>query len=360
MFAKHPHIVVVGAGIVGASLAYHLVRNKARVTLVDKTIQSDTRATDQSFAWITVTADAPEDYIALRQQAMVDWHRVEAELKGALQVDWSGALTWHEDLLQTERSLAKLAKSGYEVRLLEPPQIRLLEPNLRQVPAGAMLAPNEGAIDARLTTHRLINAARQAGVDTQLDHEVWSLMTNGSRVTGVVTARGKINADRVVLATGANTNHLCQPLGVTLPVQESPAILMAFHTPQPVVKRIISTPWMDIRAASAKLTLAAADYVDESIANNPPAIAQRSLAKLQQDWQGAEHFSVANVTVGQRPMPPDGLPIIGRLAAIEDLYVSVMHAGVTLAAVVGRLATKEILSEEDTVVLSAYRPTRFK
>ncbi|MFD2935108.1 NAD(P)/FAD-dependent oxidoreductase [Spirosoma flavum] len=359
MISKSPHIVVVGAGIVGASLAYHLVRKNARVTLIDKAPNSASGATEKSFAWITVTHDAPETYISLRQQAIADWHRVEDELKGQLNVDWSGALTWREDPAETVRMAGKLINSGYQVHLVDQQQIRLLEPNLKIVPAQAILAENEGAIDARLTTELLITAARQAGADCQLGNEVLSLMTNGSRITGVITANGKITADTVVLAAGVNTTTLCQPLDVTLPINISPAILIAFHTPHQFVNRIISNPFMDIRAASATLTLSAAEYTDESIENNPQAIAQRSLEQLKAHWQGAGQINVTNVMIGKRPIPQDGLPIIGRTPHIEGLYVSVMHAGVTLAAVAGRLAAGEILSDQDDFLLSSYRPSRF-
>ena len=63
--------------------------------------------------------------------------------------------------------------------------------------------------------------------------------------------------------------------------------------------------------------------------------------------------------IGQRPMPQDGLPIIGRVNHLYGLYLSVMHAGVTLAAVTGRLAAAEILSDQDDDLLSTYRLERF-
>ncbi len=359
MISKHPHIVVVGAGIVGASLAYHLTRANARVTLIDKASNSASGATEKSFAWITVAHDAPKTYITLRQQALADWHRVEDELKGQLKIDWSGALTWRADPAETERIVGKLIDAGYQVCLVDRPQIRRLEPNLKDVPPQAMLAEHEGAIDSRLTTEVLITAACQAGATIQLGNKVLSVMTNGSRVTGVVTAHGKIRADRVVLATGIHTALLCQPLHVTLPINVSPAILLAFHTPHPFVNRIISNPLLEIRAASATRILCAEDYVDESIENNPQAIAQRSLEKIKQQWQSIGSIRVMNVMVGKRPVPGDGLPVISRTTQIEGLYVLVMHAGTTLAAVVGRLAASELLSGQDEFLLSSYRLARF-
>ncbi len=97
----------------------------------------------------------------------------------------------------------------------------------------------------------------------------------------------------------------------------------------------------------------------KSIENNPQAIAQRTLEKIKKHWQGAEQIKLANVMVGRRPIPQDSLPIIGRTTHIDGLYLSVMHSGVTLAAIAGRLAAAEILSDQDDILLSPYRPKRF-
>lgn len=90
-----PHIIVVGSGIIGTSVAYHLVRKNARVTLIDQAPNPGSGVTQHSFGWITVSPDAPDHYLALRQQAIADWYRLEEELKGQLKVNWSGALRWY-------------------------------------------------------------------------------------------------------------------------------------------------------------------------------------------------------------------------------------------------------------------------
>ena len=116
---------------------------------------------------------------------------------------------------------------------------------------------------------------------------------------------------------------------------------------------------MEVRAALNTLILAAEDYIDESIENNPQTIAQRTLKEIKKHWQGGEQLNLANVMVGRRPIPQDGLPIIGRITHIAGLYLSIMHSGVTLAAIAGRLAAAEILSDKDDSLLSSYRPKRF-
>ncbi len=359
MSFTHPHLVIVGAGIVGSSLAYHLARQNARVTLLDKAPGLAGNVTEQSFAWITAGYDIPEAYFNLRQQAVADWHRLENELKGRLSVNWSGALTWHTRLEETEQIASRLINAGIMARLIDRQEIYLLEPNLKTAPAHALFLEQEGTIDPALTAALLIEAAREAGADVQPGNEVLSLTTNGTRVTGVITSTGIISADIVVLAAGTGTAALCRSLGLILPIDISPAILMKFYTSHQFVNHIVSNPLMEIRAASTALTLAAEDYIDESIENNPQAIAQRTLEKIKIHWQVTGQIKLAGVITGQRPIPQDGLPIIGQTEDINGLYLAVMHTGVTLAALAGRLAAAELLNGQDDTTLVPYRPGRF-
>ncbi len=68
---------------------------------------------------------------------------------------------------------------------------------------------------------------------------------------------------------------------------------------------------------------------------------------------------LTDVMVGKRPVPQDGRPIIGRAPNIKGLYLAIMHPGVTLAALAGRLVANEILNEQDDSLLTSYRLGRF-
>jgi glycine/D-amino acid oxidase-like deaminating enzyme len=68
---------------------------------------------------------------------------------------------------------------------------------------------------------------------------------------------------------------------------------------------------------------------------------------------------IAEVGIGWRPMPADGLPAIGLASGSSSVYAAVMHSGMTLAALVGRLAAIEILDETPVELLADFRPSRF-
>ena len=82
-----PSVLIVGAGVVGATLAYHLASAGSAVTIVERS-RPGSGVTARSFAWINVVHGNVPDLARLRNLAIADWHRLEQELNGALEVDW--------------------------------------------------------------------------------------------------------------------------------------------------------------------------------------------------------------------------------------------------------------------------------
>ncbi|MNQ78680.1 FAD dependent oxidoreductase [compost metagenome] len=116
---------------------------------------------------------------------------------------------------------------------------------------------------------------------------------------------------------------------------------------------------MEVRQDEDGTMLAAEDYVDDAPENQPAAMAQRTASAIRNELAGAEPIAPAFACIGLRPMPFDGVPIIGYLPQVEGAYVCAMHPGVVLAAIVGQLASDEIVTGEPASALEACRPARF-
>ena len=86
-----PSVIIAGAGIVGAALAYHLASAGAAVTIIERS-RPASGVTARSFAWINVIHGNAPDIARLRNLAIADYHRLERDLNGALAIDWNGAL----------------------------------------------------------------------------------------------------------------------------------------------------------------------------------------------------------------------------------------------------------------------------
>lgn len=337
-------VVVIGAGIVGASLAYHLASKGANVTVVEADgIASG--VTGSSFAWINTSYGEPDPIAQLRGAAIKEYRRLETQLSG-LKIQWTGALSYG-------------ASSKTSVNRVSRPQILELEPNLKNPPQFASYAAEEGALDAAATTHALIAGAQANGAKILTHMPVLGFKTQGSTVLGVETVAGVIEADIVVLAAGTGITKLTDLLEVSLPIEASPAIFIRYKSQPDLVRTLISSPEMEVRQGPEGVLLAAEDYLGDAMENQPSEIALRTANAIRNELQGIVSMDLQLACVGLRPMPADDIPIIGYLPQVSGVYVCVMHPGVTLAAIVGRLASEEILDDKASSALNPCRPDRF-
>lgn len=347
-------VIVLGAGIVGASIAYHLARQGMAVTVLEQA-GPGSGVTAHSFAWINPHGAFPAAARALRSQALADYRRLQQELPD-LQIRWSGALCY--DAAEGAASPLEPLPGG-SAQWIDRARIAELEPHLQPLPERARYAPGEGSLDPVAATRALLQGARDLGAQVFEQSPGLGLCVENRRVIGVATATGVVRAEHLVLATGCWTPALLQPLGIHLPVQASPSILIRVDAPPGLVKTLISNNQLEIREAADGRLLLAEDYLDADGPRGPQAIAQQAMASLRRAFRGAETIALRSVEVGQRPMPQDQLPIIGRCASYPGLYLAVMHAGVTLAPTVGRLIAQELALGQDCAELAGCRPARF-
>jgi glycine/D-amino acid oxidase-like deaminating enzyme len=181
------------------------------------------------------------------------------------------------------------------------------------------------------------------------------LTVSDSRITGVRVAEQVFDADIVVVAAGVGTNALTESAGVSLPIDSSPGFLVRFKTAGVLVNRILASPAREVRQLSEDILITP----EFGIAVGPEAAAKRCLTQVQRMLTGAEAMRLDGIGIGWRPIPSDGLPIVGFAPQIEGLYVTVMHPGVNLAPAIGRWAAAEILDEVSVSLLDAFRPERF-
>ncbi|GAA3400221.1 NAD(P)/FAD-dependent oxidoreductase [Paenibacillus hodogayensis] len=342
-------IVIIGAGIVGASMAYQLAKRNQDVTVIERHPAAAREVTEKSFAWIHTTHRTAPEYWHLYDAAVEEYHALQQELS-ELQIHWHGALTWGNPTLREQLRLQKLNRE----------QLVVLEPNLKEYPDEAMFASEEGAVDPIGLTELLLSKAQKYGAKVQFATNVTQLKQGDSRLVGVHTSTGFLESDVVVLAAGTGVPELCDPLGCHVPVTPSPSILIRMKTANRLIRTLISNAQFEARQLTDHTLLAAEDYLDESEENGPEAVGKRAFETLRRSLKGGNQLELESIKVGMRPMPEDGYPIVGFHDHMKGLYLAVMHSAITLAPLIARLAASEIIDRESRSELDPCRLSRFK
>jgi glycine/D-amino acid oxidase-like deaminating enzyme len=368
-------VIVIGGGIVGASIAMHLAEAGARVTLLEKTGPAK-GATEKSFAWLNTYQDDAH-YRALRLESLLAYRELDTPLQ--LGITWGGYLNWTDAATEAEslhKYAAAVAGTPSAWRSLSPAAVAQLNP---AVAPGTITAAYFSTIDGHLdpvwVTWRLLDRARLLGARLVFPCEVTGLDFRGHRLAAVATTRGRFAADRVVVSAGVDTPRLLSWAGFSLKLRHAPGILthslpipeatkMVCDAPRGIEfkqmanGRIVGTDAVapPETAAHHEIRDHPIDFPDENLR---AMHGTRILERISTYLPAAKAATYDFLTLGFRPMPLDGFPVVGALPGASDVYVAVTHSGVTLAPILGKYATRELLGGEIVGPLAPYRPIRF-
>ncbi len=349
------HVLVVGAGIIGASIAWHLARAGARVTIVD-TAEPGGIATAHSWAWINASWGNPLPYFRLRAQAMADWHRVAADLP-ALGVRFPGGLLWDLPEEELETYAASHADWGYAIRLVDRAEAQRIEPSLAAAPELAVFASGEGVVEPVAAARAFLAAAESLGANFRRA-EVTGVLEQAGRVTGIATKDGMIGADHVVLAAGTATSLLAATIGIEVPLESPPGLLVRTMPVAPCLNGLVMSPALHVRQLADGSLLAGADFGGSDPGADAEATARGVFGDLQSLLKVGAGLAYQGYGIGYRPLPKDGFPIAGP-SRLPGLTLCVTHSGVTLAPALGVMLANEILEGTRDPLLGPYHPSRF-
>ena len=361
-------IAVVGAGIVGAAIALSLAETGAQVTVLE-CVAPAAGATGKSFAWLNADVADPA-YRSLRLRSMALWRELDALL--GLSINWRGRLAWTDRPDEAERLRRRVElRNGQadDARMLSTAELGELSPGLQPGPvAAAFFASGEGHLEPHRVTRRLLDRARQRGAAILFPCKVLWLALRHGRLDRLVTSRGAIEADLVVIAAGTAAPALLAPLGYELPLRPSPGLLAHSQPIAPVSGLVHTGPGgLELRQTADGCLVgtdggtppgggAMPELPDERARE---ALGQGILATLAGRIKGADAARFDRLTVGMRPMPDDGMPVVGAVPDVEGVYLAVTHSGITLAPVLGQLIARDVLAGTAADQLQPYRPSRF-
>ncbi|MDO6965391.1 NAD(P)/FAD-dependent oxidoreductase [Rhizobium alvei] len=351
-----PHIIVIGGGIIGASIAWHLADAGAKTSIYCR--DPGGVATPNSFAWINANWGNPEPYFHLRRRSMDRWKHLAERIPG-LHPEWNGSICYDLEPEGLTRFAEEHGSWGYGLARIDRDEIIRLEPNLADLPDWALKIDEEGMIEPHEAALAFLSDAERKGAKVTRNQSVKRLILRDGRICGVETELGIEEADKVVLAAGAETAALAAAIGITIPMEASPGLLMDTHPAPPLLNHIIVAPGMEMRQAADGSIVAATSFNGTDPGEDPEQTARTLFADLLRRLKPGALLEYRNFRIGYRPMPKDGFPILGCAENGPGLYIAITHSGVTLAPAIGEIAAREILTGEDEPMLAPYRLSRF-
>jgi glycine/D-amino acid oxidase-like deaminating enzyme len=373
---KDLRVVVAGAGIIGASIAYHLAKSGATVTIIDKQGPA-THASGGTFAWINATwAKTPRSYHSLNQDSVANWKDLHRSLN--LPIRWGGSLEWFTDEQRQEKLAGQIAEQfawGERARMVDAKELAALEPNVDFGGATrAAFSENDGTVDPVLATQSLLKAAEELGASIKYPCELKGVSLVDGKLVGVDTSLGLLEADKLVLATGASPDAGSRFADSHVPQRSRPGIIVTTAPMPRCINRIIAAPGIHMHQRDdGRLVIGEQEGAPENEAHvlrlegrpneyPDPIIAEqhaeRMLAVARRFAPCTSDAVVESVRIGWRPLPIDGHPVLGVSPSRPDVYLAVMHSGVTLAPIVGQLTAHELMEDVAVDRLQEFRPGR--
>lgn len=371
--------VVAGAGAIGSCVALNLAEQGVQVVLVDGQ-DLGTGLSAHGFGWVNAVDNGSAPYYALTREAQRAHDRLAARTDGAPWLFRRGNLHWAHTADEARRLRAAAdgyRALGYPVEEVDAGYAR------RELQPGLALDGVHGPLfhypaDAHVISDRFLVAVqekcRRAGVVIRTGDPVTGF-TGGDPVRGVTLASGaRLAADTVVTCAGRGTAELLRQVGAHLPLVEpgdaralTLGLLVRTSTVPVRVERVLHAPKLSVRPHTGGRLVLHCHDVDETLVPGAPdelaaqghRAARRVLDRLGDVLPGAgREAGVESAYVGVRPMPADGMSVLGWVPEAPSLYVVVTHSGLTLAPVLGEIVAREVRGEASPLA-AAFRPERF-
>ena len=206
-------VAVIGAGIVGASVAFRLSEAGAEVVLIDGA-EPGSSTTSTSFAWVNANNKLPREYFGLNVAGMHEHERLRDGLGG----DWlhsTGNLIWAQDQENLESRVERLRSWSYAAEMIAASEVNeKLEPQAVFPDPETKVAhfPEESWVDAPTLTRTLVEAAGNNGASTLVGNAVCGIDV-GEGVTLRLENGDTVQADAVVNATGVSSVSVAGMVG---------------------------------------------------------------------------------------------------------------------------------------------------
>jgi sarcosine oxidase, subunit beta len=358
------NIIVIGAGVVGCSLAFHLARAGARVRVFDKgAICAGMSARSGALVRMHYTF-APEAELAWKSlHYFRNWSDIVGGRCGFVETRFAVVVD-ERNAPRLRANVAMLQRIGVTTEVVSAAELLQREPNvLVDDVALAAFEPQSGYADPVATTESLAVAAKRYGADFSTNTPVTRIAHRSGRAAGVVDGAGRLHeADAVCVVAGPWSDALLGPLGVKIGIKSERAQIAFFKRP-PQLKHCI---YIDTIAGSyfrphgGDLTLAGLGGWKPEAEANPDDFRESNDAdfiaavreRLARRIPAMADAPYARGHAGVYDVSPDARAVMGAVPGVDALFVAAGFSGTGFktAPAVGASMAELILTGKSTTV----------
>ncbi|HIV70399.1 MAG TPA: FAD-binding oxidoreductase [Candidatus Aquabacterium excrementipullorum] len=373
--------IVIGAGVIGSSVAYHLARLGARKVLVLERSQIGAGTSTQSSGILRTHYSVMENVELAKRSWSVfnnfaEYLGDEEASAGLVKCGYLICAPDGPKLSPLKAALEGQRAKGIEVQFLGRDEARSLLP-IAHFDDAALIGyePEAGFADAYLVATSFARAARRLGVKIMEGVNVERLLVDNGRVYGVETSQGTFRSDTVISAQNIWARDIERWTGIATPVAAERHTVLALECPDaaysfkmPVFKDLGSPGMLYCRSYGGNQMLVSEGIVGETLPEPDNEQGDISMdyvveigAQVAERFPAYEAAGLASSWTGVYDVTPDWNPVLGRLPGLEGLVVGYGFSGhgFKLSPGVGLVLAQEALRLPTDVPLAPYALDRF-
>ena len=379
---KTADVVIIGAGVIGASIAFHLTRRGIKPLVVEKN-EPAAGSSGACDGLVFLQSKKPGLHLELALESRKRFDALMAILGSGIEFKRTGGMCVIEneaELSAMRLSVDELRRSGLETELIDGDEARRREPCLSEKVVAATFSALDSQVNPYALTFAFLAAAKSAGARILTGEAVRAVEAISGKIRSVITDNLKINSAVVVNAAGALAAEVGRLVGLEIPITPRRGQILVTAAVPPLLRHcLISAQYVAAKfnpeiAAKGGMgfSLEQADSGNILIGSSREFVGFdrrttfdgiRAIAgRIVPVVPALRRVPVIRTFGGLRPYTPDGLPILGKVAGLDGFIMAAGHEGdgIALSAITGELIADLIATGRTQFPLNHFRLERFR
>jgi glycine/D-amino acid oxidase-like deaminating enzyme len=374
-------VIVIGGGVIGSSVAYHLSAKKVRVVVLEKgDLASGTSSACDGLVFLQSKKPGPHLELAMASRGRFD--DLPEELDSQIELRRKGGMITigtESELHAMEHFVEEQRKLGLEVSLLDGRLARELEPCLSHEIMASTFCPLDAQVNPIYLTLAFQRAAKRKGARLFAHTPVTNIKRRGDGIDWVRTPQGVIETETVVNAAGVYAPEIGKMVDLDIPIIPRRGQLLVTEALPPFLTRCL----LSAGYIAAKYDPGLAEGVNLGISieqtgngnfllgstrefvgfdkRTTPEAMKRIVLETTRIIPRLKDAHMIRAFAGLRPYTTDSLPILGKVNGLEGFVIAAGHEGdgIALSPITGQVIAELIADGKPSIPLDPFALDRF-